>query len=152
MRKSDSVWILELWCHIDGNLRCINLRSWTWNVWPTTAFYRHVPANRRCLSHVHLPTPRPSPPLTLRCFPFHHQRVCTTARPTPTETCGTQFWGRSWNASSVLAVTACRTANELRVPATIHVSAPWRQQESAARRVQVRRDEFYEFEYSSVVL
>lgn len=83
---------------------------------------------------------------TLRSFPygargsdvFHFsQLVYTMARHTLMETCGTQFWGRSWNASSALAPTVFRTANASRVPPTTHASILWNQQESAARPVQV---------------
>lgn len=83
---------------------------------------------------------------TLQSFPYVAQRsdvfcfsqhVYTMARRTLMETYGTQFWGRSWNASFALVLMASRTANASRVPASTHANILWNQQESAARRVQV---------------
>lgn len=65
------------------------------------------------------------------------QRVCTMARRTPMETYGTQFWGKSWNASCALAPMGSRTANASHAPASTHASTLWSQQESAVRLVQV---------------
>lgn len=70
-------------------------------------------------------------------FPISRQRVYTMARRTPMETCGTQFWGKSWNASFALVSMASRTVNASRAPANTHVSILWNQQESAVRLVQV---------------
>lgn len=83
---------------------------------------------------------------TLRLFPYVAQRsdvfhfsqpVYTMARHTLMETCGTQFWERSWNASCALVLMAFRTANASHVPASTRANILWNQQESAARLVQV---------------
>lgn len=55
------------------------------------------------------------------------------------ETCGTLFWGRSWNASFALAPTATKTANASPAPPSTPASILWNQLGSAARRVQVTR-------------
>lgn len=70
-------------------------------------------------------------------FSILPQCVYTMARRTLMETCGTQFWGRSWNASCALVLMVSRTANASRVPASTHANILWNQQESAARLVQV---------------
>lgn len=71
-------------------------------------------------------------------FPISLQCVCTTARRTHTETCGTQFWARSWNASCALVPMASRTANGSRAPVSTRANNLWSRRESAARLVQVR--------------
>lgn len=54
---------------------------------------------------------------------FHFsQRVYTMGRHTLMETCGTQFWGRSWNASFALVLMVSRTANASHAPASTHAN------------------------------
>lgn len=67
------------------------------------------------------------------------QRVYTMAGPTLMETCGTPFWGRSWNASFALVLTVTKAANASPAPPSTRASILWNQQGSAARRVQVIR-------------
>lgn len=83
---------------------------------------------------------------TLRLLPyvaplsdvFHFsQHAYTMARRTLMETCGTQFWGRCWNASCALVLTVSRTANASRAPANTRANILWNQWGSAARLVQV---------------
>lgn len=50
------------------------------------------------------------------------QRVYTMAGPTLMETCGTLFWGRSWNASFALVLTVTKAANASPAPPSTRAS------------------------------